>query len=154
MSVDESIAEVESKVLTVLKKIDGNISHQDIDVVHRLGISKKNKTPNIIVRFISSKTRNNIYKERKKLKNTDAGKPTTQCVFINENLTKKINSCFTWLMTKEKDLVGNTSGPTMEEFTLDKIMTVKPLLSDMKKTLNRSKSQQPILETLRIIWMC
>ena len=30
-------------------------------------------------------------------------KPTTQRVFINENLTKKINSCFTWLMTKEKD---------------------------------------------------
>ena len=24
-------------------------------------------------------------------------------------------------MTKEKDLVGNTSGPTMEEFTLDKL---------------------------------
>ena len=37
MSDDESIAEVESKVLTVLKKIDENISHQDIDVTHRLG---------------------------------------------------------------------------------------------------------------------
>jgi len=34
----------------------------------------------------------------------------------------------------------------MEEFTLDKMMTVKPLLSDMKKTSNRSKSQQPILD--------
>jgi len=34
-------------------------------------------------------------------------------------------------MTKEKDLVGNTSGPTTEEFTLDKLMTVKSLLSDM-----------------------
>ena len=33
----------ESKVLTVLKKIDENISHQDIDVVHRLGKLKKNK---------------------------------------------------------------------------------------------------------------
>jgi len=38
---DESIAEVESKVLTVLKKFDENISHQDIDVVHRLGKLKK-----------------------------------------------------------------------------------------------------------------
>jgi len=37
MNDDESIAELESKVLTVLKKIDENISHQDIDVVHRLG---------------------------------------------------------------------------------------------------------------------
>jgi len=37
MSDDENIAEVERKVLTMLKKIDENISHQDIDVVHRLG---------------------------------------------------------------------------------------------------------------------
>ena len=41
MSGDESIAEVESKVLTVLKKIYENISHQGIDAVHRLGKSKK-----------------------------------------------------------------------------------------------------------------
>jgi len=65
---------------------------------------------------------------------------------INENLTKKINSCFIWLMTKEKYLVGNTSGTTMEEFTLDKLMTVKSLLFDMKNTSDRSKSQQPTLE--------
>ena len=63
-----------------------------------------------------------------------------------KTLPKKINSCFASLMTKEKDLVGNTSGPTMEEFTIDKPMIVKSLLSDMKKTSNRSKSQQPTLE--------
>ena len=45
MKDDESIAEVESKVLTVLKKIDENISHQDIDVVHRPGKSKKKQNP-------------------------------------------------------------------------------------------------------------
>jgi len=45
MSDNESIAEVESKVLTVLKEIDKDISHQDIGVVHRLGKLKKNKTP-------------------------------------------------------------------------------------------------------------
>jgi len=33
MNDDESIAEVESKVLTVLKKSYGNTSYQDIDVV-------------------------------------------------------------------------------------------------------------------------
>jgi len=43
MSDDESIAKVESKVLTVLKKIDENISQEDIDVAHRLGKSKKKK---------------------------------------------------------------------------------------------------------------
>jgi len=44
-SDDESIAEVESEVLTVLKKIDENISHEDIDVAHRLGKSKETKPP-------------------------------------------------------------------------------------------------------------
>jgi len=53
MSDDESIVEVESNVLTVLKKIDENISHQNIDVVHRIGKLKKN--PSINVRFISRK---------------------------------------------------------------------------------------------------
>jgi len=61
-------------------------------------------------------------------------------------LPKKISSCFTWLMTKEKDLFGTTSGPTMEEFTLDKLMTVNSLLSDMKKNSNISKCHQPTLE--------
>jgi len=65
---------------------------------------------------------------------------------LMKTLPKKMNSCFAWLMTKEKDLVGNTSGPTMERFTSDKLMIVKPLLSNMKKTSNKSKSQQPILE--------
>ena len=41
----KSIAKVESKVLTVLKKIDENISQEDIDVAHRLGKSKKTKPP-------------------------------------------------------------------------------------------------------------
>ena len=45
MSDDERIAEVESKVLTVLKKIDENISYQDIDVVHRLDKLIKTKPP-------------------------------------------------------------------------------------------------------------
>jgi len=42
MSDDESTAEVESEFLTELKKIDENISHQDIDVAHRLGKLKIN----------------------------------------------------------------------------------------------------------------
>jgi len=97
----KSIAKVESKVLTVLKKIDENISQEDIDVAHRLGKSKK-KNPNIIVKFISRKNRNNIYEERKKLKNADAGKPTTQRVFINENLTKKNEQLFYLANDKRK----------------------------------------------------
>jgi len=65
MSDNENNAETESKVLTVLKKIDENISH-DTDIAHRLSKSKTNKTPNITVRFVSRRTRNNIYKEIEK----------------------------------------------------------------------------------------
>ena len=62
----------------------------------------KNKSPNIIVRFISRKTRNSVYKERKKLKNGDAGKSTIQRVFINENLTKKNKQLFYLANDKRK----------------------------------------------------
>jgi len=43
MNDDKINAEVESKVLTVLKKINENISHEVTDVIHRLSKSK-NKT--------------------------------------------------------------------------------------------------------------
>jgi len=49
MSDNENNAETESKVLTVLKKIDENISHDDIDIAHRLGKSKTNKTPALLL---------------------------------------------------------------------------------------------------------
>ena len=94
MSDNESNAETESKVLTVLKKTDENISHDVIDIAHRLGKSKTNKTANIIVRFVSRRTRNNIYKERRKLKNNALGKPTSERVFINKDLTKRNKHLF------------------------------------------------------------
>ena len=43
-------------------------------------------------------------------------------------------------MKKEKNLTGNTFGPTMEEFFSDKAMTAKSLLSEVKRTLNISKT--------------
>jgi len=67
MSDNENNSETESKVLTVLQKIVENISHHDIDIAHRVGKSKTKKIPNIIVRFVSRRTINNIYRERKKL---------------------------------------------------------------------------------------
>jgi len=94
MSDNENNAETESKVLKVLKKIDENISHDDIDIAHRLDKSKTNKTPNIIVRFVSRRTRNNKYKERRKLKSNAPGNPTSERVFIKENLTKRNKHLF------------------------------------------------------------
>jgi len=70
------------------------MSHDDIDIAHRLGKSKANKTPNIIVRFVSRRTRNNIYKERGKLTSNAPGKPTSERVFINKKLTKRNKHLF------------------------------------------------------------
>jgi len=102
-------------------------------------VNLKKKTPNIIVRFVSRRTTNNVYKKRKKLKDTDLVNLITESVFINVNFTKSINTCFTWLMKEENNLTGNTCGPTVGEFTLDKAVIVKQLISTLKKTLNISK---------------
>ena len=43
-------------------------------------------------------------------------------------------------MKKEKNLTGNTFEPIMEELFSDKAMTAESLLSEMKRTLNISKT--------------
>jgi len=53
---------------------------------------------------------------------------------------KEINIYFPWPMKKEKKLTGNTFEPTTEEFFSDKAMTAELLLSEVKKTLNISKT--------------
>ena len=49
-------------------------------------------------------------------------------------------------MKKEKNLTGNTFGPTMEEFFSDKAMAAELLLSEVKRTLNISKTLWTTLE--------
>ena len=49
-------------------------------------------------------------------------------------------------MKKEKTLTGNTFRPTMEEFYSDKAMTAELLLSEVKRTLNISKTLWTTLE--------
>ena len=104
MSDNENNAVTESKVLTVLKKFDENISHDDIDISHRLGKSKTNKTPTIIVRFVSRRTRKNIYKERRILKSNAPGKPTSERAFINESLTKRNKHLFSLANEERKKI--------------------------------------------------
>ena len=103
------------------------------------------RLPNIIVRFVSRRTRNNIYKERRKLKSNAPRKPNSERVFINENLTKRNKHLFS-LANEEKSLTGNTFGPTMEEFFSDKAMTAELLLSEVKRTFNISKTLWTTLE--------
>ena len=69
----ETPQELELKVLSVLQHMDGSIDKDDIDVMHRLGSRKNKKTqkqdmPPIIVRFISRKKRNTLFKAKKNLK--------------------------------------------------------------------------------------
>ena len=63
-----------------------------------------------------------------------------------KTLQKEINIYFPWPMKKEKNLTGNTFGPTMEEFFSDKAMTAELLLSEVKRTLNISKTLWSTLE--------
>jgi len=99
MPDNETNAEVEDKVLQVLKKMDTTITKDALDVVHRLRGKPKTdqnkKCPCIIVRLIARKTRNNIYSSRKKLKSAEFNVPRIDRVFINKNLTsrKKTLTC-------------------------------------------------------------
>jgi len=63
-----------------------------------------------------------------------------------KTLQKEINIYFPWPMKNEKNLTGDTFGPTMEEFFSDKAMTAELLLSEVKRTLNISKTTWTTLE--------
>ena len=107
MPDNETNAEVEDKVLQVLKKIDTTITKDVIDVVHRLrGKSKTDhKTcPSIIVRFVARKNRNNIYSSRKKLKSAEFDDPHIDRFFISENLTSRKKHLLAQANQKRKDL--------------------------------------------------
>jgi len=107
MPDNETNADVEDKVLQVLKKIDTTLSKDSIDVVHRLRGKPKTdqnkKYPSIIVRFIARKTRNYIYSSRKKLKSAEFDHPRIE-VFVNENLTSRKKHLLAQANQKRKDL--------------------------------------------------
>jgi len=63
-----------------------------------------------------------------------------------KTLQKEINIDFPWPVKNEKNLTGNTFGPTMEESFSDKAMTAESLLSEVKRTLNISKTLWTTLE--------
>ena len=62
-----------------------------------------------------------------------------------KTLQKEINFLFS-LANEERKKSGNTLGPTMEEFFSDKAMTAESLLSEVKRTLNISKTLWTTLE--------
>ena len=86
----------------------GSTDKDDIDVMHRLGPRKNKKTqkqdmPPIIVRFISRKKRNALFKARKNLKDAKFDFLSSKGVFLNENLTPKNRQLLFHANKKRKD---------------------------------------------------
>ena len=100
------------KLAWALQKIDENVSSSDIDVAHRTGRhkddkSKIKKTRPIIVRFTTRNVRNKIYKNKKKVYSfttKDLGFETANCTFINENLTPATRSLMHETDLKRKEM--------------------------------------------------
>ena len=85
---EEDGEDVQSKVINLAKKMKLKLESTDIQDVRRMGPRKENKTRDILVRFVSSKTRETLYKRRKMLKDT------TEPVYLNEDLTQRRSLLF------------------------------------------------------------
>lgn len=81
------------KTVDLLKKLDESITEYDIDVCHRIGQIKNNKTRPVLVRLLRRRQRDVIMFNKKQLKNiTDNN--NRQCFYINDDLTKFRDNMF------------------------------------------------------------
>ena len=78
---------LEEKVLDILNEITVNVSPKDIEVCHRVGVSK-NSSKKTIVHFINRKHAKEALTSRKNLRKNSS--PNCN-VFLNKNLTVKNN---------------------------------------------------------------
>ena len=89
---------------TVIKlceeKMNVKINPRDIDRSHRIGPSKDKKNRGVIVKFTNYKTRDQIYKNRKKLRSSQEG-----AIFVHESLTKTRSELFWKVKSKYKDMI-------------------------------------------------
>jgi len=78
-------------IVQVANKIGVKLHPSDISISHRMAPSTPtHPNPNIIVKFLSRKVRDNIYSKRIKLKVANVSlQPRHSKVFINESLTKQ-----------------------------------------------------------------
>ena len=84
---------------TVIKlcadKLNIVVDSTDIDRSHRFGPSKENKTRGVIAKFTNYRIRNEIYRNRKKLRNLQGGG-----IYVHESLTKTRTELFWKIKTK------------------------------------------------------
>ena len=102
--------------MQVANKIGVTLHASDISISHRMALSTPtHPNPNIIVKFLSRKVRDNIYSKRIKLKDANASlQPGHSKVFINESLTKQTRERFKNAMTSRKKLDINIYGLKMD----------------------------------------
>ena len=86
--------DVESKVLTVVNKamsLNPPLKSTDLERSHRLGrvVSGQDRPRAVIVRFVSERVRDSVYRARTSLKGHNDGKRQQDRLFINEDLTAK-----------------------------------------------------------------
>ena len=81
---------LEEKVLDILNEISVNVSRNDIEACHRVGVSK-NSSKKTIAGFINRKHAKKALTSRKKLRKNSSANCN---VFINENLTVKNNEIY------------------------------------------------------------
>ena len=102
-SLRENFEAVESTVLEFFNnKLGVRVGPQDISVAHRLKATERDKVRPVIMRFLSRKVRNAVYRAKKQLRDTNQG------VYISEHLTKTASDFFfsARKLLKEKKIFG------------------------------------------------
>ena len=92
--IPENVSNNEDAVLKVVEALNVNVKQEDINICHRI---KRKKTKPTIARFISHKVKRALYKQQVQLRNVNfsqlflstsaAARASSNCLFINENLT-------------------------------------------------------------------
>jgi hypothetical protein len=78
------VNEVEKQTLAFLNRFGMNIEESEVSACHVLGKKKENGTQNVIIRFVSRKTKERVLFYARTSKKFRATR-----VFVNEHLTKK-----------------------------------------------------------------
>ena len=100
---EENIPE---KIIKLGKILNVHISNNDIDICHRMATRRTNGDPRpIIVRFISYRAKNELYRARKLLKSVSLNNyfHNKKAVYINENLTSYRRDLFAKVRKFRKD---------------------------------------------------
>ena len=81
--------DVGQKILTLFNdtmKVTPPVTPDQIDRVHRVGPSRSDQPPSILVKFSTYRYRNKVFRAKKALK--ESNQSSDDKVFINEDLTK------------------------------------------------------------------